>query len=193
VDISNQVSPFNIQECAYLIKSSYKSFPEGTVHIIGVDSEHSPENQHLALLIDGHYFITANNGVVGLITSEFRPEKVVEINLKNLKKSTFPELDVFVPIACHIARGGTLDVIGRPFEGLKEIKSFNPRITDNKNTLVGSVMYIDNYGNVVTNIHKSEFDKIALGRAYELRVRNKKITTIHQNYNDIINFSLEKK
>jgi|SRR5690606_25666087 len=48
VDISHSISPFNIQECAYILKNSYKTFPEGTIHIVGVDSDPTPENQHIA-------------------------------------------------------------------------------------------------------------------------------------------------
>ena len=47
VDISHSISPFNIQECAYILKNAYRSFPAGTVHIVGVDSEQSEENQHI--------------------------------------------------------------------------------------------------------------------------------------------------
>ncbi len=77
VDISHSIAPFNIQECAYLLKNSYKSFPEGTIHIVGVDSELTPENEHIVVFVDGHYFISANNGVICLITSEIRPNKMV--------------------------------------------------------------------------------------------------------------------
>ena len=73
VDISHSISPFNIQECAYILKNSYKTFPEGTIHIVGIDSDLTPENQHIAVLLDNHYFIAANNGVIGLITSEIVP------------------------------------------------------------------------------------------------------------------------
>jgi S-adenosylmethionine hydrolase len=106
VDISHAISPFNIQECAYILKNSYKAFPDGTIHIVGVDSEPTTENQHIAVLVDGHYFIGANNGVVSLITAEINPEKVVEINIPNPLHGSFPVLDVFVKVACHIALGG---------------------------------------------------------------------------------------
>lgn len=192
VDISHSISPFNIHECAYILKNSYKSFPEGTIHIVGVDSEPSIENQHIAVLVDGHYFITANNGVVGLITDEITPEQIVEINIPNPQYGSFPVLDVFVQVACHISRGGTLEVVGKPFTKLKDIKEFAPRITDNANSIVGSVMYIDNYGNVVTNIQKSLFEAYRNGRKFELQARNRKITEIHHKYSDIINFDLEK-
>lgn len=192
VDISHAIGPFNIHECAYILKNSYKAFPEGTIHIVGVDSEPTKENQHIAVLVDGHYFIGANNGVVSLITSEINPEKVVEINIPNPIHGSFPVLDVFVQVACHIARGGTLDIVGKQFSQLKELKEFSPRITDKGNTLVGNVIYIDNYGNVITNIQKSLFEAYRKGRKFAIHARNKKITEIHHKYSDIINFDLEK-
>ncbi|MCM4170625.1 hypothetical protein DHD32_03985 [Arenibacter sp. TNZ] len=192
VDISHSIAPFNIQECAYILKNSYKNFPEGSIHIVGVDSELSPENQHIAVLVDNHYFIMANNGVIGLIISEIVPEKVVEIQLPNTLDSSFPEMDVFVKAASHIARGGKLEVIGRPFKDLKDLREFNPRISDNQNTISGSVIYIDNYGNVVTNIQQNIFKTIGKGRTFELQARNKKIREIHNKYGDIIDYKLEK-
>ena len=192
VDISHSIAPFNIQECAYILKNSYKNFPDGSIHIVGVDSELTPENQHIAVLVDNHYFIMANNGVIGLIISEIVPEKVVEIQLPNSIDSSFPEMDVFVKAASHIARGGKLEVIGRPFKDLKDLREFNPRISDDGKTISGSVIYIDNYGNVVTNIQQSIFKTIGKGRPFELHARNKKIKEIHKKYSDIINYSLDK-
>lgn len=192
VDISHDVSPFNIHECAYILKNSYKNFPQGTIHIVGVDAESTPENQHIALLIDGHYFITSNNGIIGLITSEKKPEKVVEINIPNPDHGSFPVLDVFIKVACHIARGGTLEVVGRPCEALKELREFTPSVTDDGNKIIGSIIYVDNYGNVVTNIHKNFFEAYRKGRDYELAARSTKIRRIHNKYSDIINFELDR-
>ena len=192
VDISHNISPFNIQECAYILENSYKSFPEGTIHIVGVDAEPTPENQHIAVLVDGHYFITANNGVIGLITSEIQPEKVVEIKIPNPDHGSFPVMDVFVKVACHIARGGTLEVVGKHFDDLRDLRGFSPSVTDNGNKISGSVIYIDNYGNVVTNIHKNFFEAYRKGRSFELSARTTKIKQIHHTYSDIINFDLEK-
>lgn len=192
VDISNEISPFNIPECAYILKNSYKSFPEGTIHIVGVDSEPTPENQHIAILVDGHYFISANNGVISLITSEIKPDKVVEIKIPNPEYGSFPVLDVFVKVACHIARGGTLEVVGKIFKDLKDIREFAPRILENGSGIVGSVIYIDNFGNVITNIQRHTFEAYRKGRDFILNARNKKITQIHNKYSDIINFDIEK-
>ena len=192
VDITHTVSPFNIQECAYILKNSYKAFPEGTVHIVGVDSEPTIENQHIAVLVDNHYFISANNGVISLITSEIEPEKVVEINIPNPVVGSFPVLDIFVKVACHIVRGGKLEVVGKSFDDLKELKEFAPRITNEGKTIVGSVIYIDNYGNVITNIQKNLFEAYRNGRKFEISARNRKINQIHNRYSDIINFDLGK-
>jgi S-adenosylmethionine hydrolase len=192
VDISHSISPFNIQECAYILKNSYKSFPEGTIHIVGVDAEPTPENQHIAVLVDHHYFISANNGVISLIISTFKPEKVVEINIPNPVHGSFPVMDVFVQVACHLARGGSLDVVGKPFNGLRELKEFAARVTEDGKAIMGSVIYIDNYGNVITNIERGLFESCRKGRNFELNARNKRLTQIHNKYSDIINFDLEK-
>ncbi|NNK76324.1 MAG: SAM-dependent chlorinase/fluorinase, partial [Maribacter sp.] len=192
VDISHNISPFNIQECAYILKNSYKSFPQGTIHIVGVDSEVTPENQHLVVLVDGHYFITANNGVIGLIISEIKPEKVIEINLPNAINGSFPVMDVFVKVACHIVRGGTLEVVGKSFDDLKDLRDFSPRITDDGKKIVGSVLYIDNYGNVVTNIQKSLFEAYRKGRSFELHARTSLITKIFDHYSDIVDYDLDR-
>ena len=192
VDISHDVAPFNIQECAYILKNSYNSFPKGSIHVVGVDSEATQENQHIVVFVNGHYFVSANTGVIGLITSEIKPDKIVEIKIPDPLHGSFPVLSVFVQVACHIARGGTLEVVGKPFKELKDLREFMPRIVDDGNKLIGSVIYIDNYGNVVTNIQKHLFEAYRKGRDFELSVRNHKINKIHKAYNDIIDFSVEK-
>lgn len=192
VDISHSISPFNIQECAYILKNSYKTFPKGTIHIVGIDSEKTPENQHIAVFVDGHYFIVANNGVLGLIISEVQPDKIVEINLPDTGQTPFAVMDVFVKVACHISRGGTLEVVGKSFDQLRDLKEFAPIVSDNFKTITGHVIYIDNYGNVVSNIQKSLFEAYRNGRKFELMARNKKLTEIHKKFSEIINFDLDK-
>ncbi|WP_222983962.1 SAM hydrolase/SAM-dependent halogenase family protein [Flagellimonas meishanensis] len=192
VDISHAIGPFNIQECAYILKNAYRSFPAGTVHIVGVDSEISPENEHIVVLVDGHHFVSANNGVISLITSEVKPEKVFEIQIPNVDSGSFPVLDIFTQVACHISRGGKLEVIGKPFQALKELKDFEPRILNEGRTISGNVIYIDNYGNVVTNIQRSLFEAYRSGRNFEMVARTTKLNTIHKSYNGIVNYDLDR-
>lgn len=188
VDISHSVSPFNIPEAAYIIKNAYSSFPKGTIHIIGIDSEMNVENKHIAIKLDDHYFICANNGIMSMICTEIVPEKIVEINIHDRIETSFPALDVFVKVACHIARGGTLEVIGKIIEAIKPLKNIIPFVNEEQNQIVGSVIYIDNYGNVISNIKKSFFETIQKGRAFEISARNYKFKKIYSKYSDIVNF-----
>jgi len=191
VDVSHGVAPFHISEAAYIIQSAYNSFPKGTIHIIGIDSELHPENKHIALKLDDHYFICANNGIMSMICSEIQPEKIVEINIHDRIETSFPVLDVFVKVACHIARGGTLEVIGKTINHIKPIKNLHPFVNDEKTQIIGSVLYIDNFGNVVTNIKKKFFEDTRKTRNFEISARNYKFDKILTKYSDIVNFDLE--
>ncbi len=190
VDISHSISPFNTSEAAYIIQNAYRSFPKGTIHVIGIDSELNPENKHIALKLDDHYFICANNGIMSMICSEIAPEKIVEINIHDKIQTSFPVLDVFVKVACHIARGGTLEVIGKTITQIKPIKNIVPYVNEDKSQIIGSVLYIDNYGNVVTNIKKAFFETIQKGRSFEISARSYKFKTIYKKYSDFVNFEI---
>lgn len=189
VDISHNISPFHIYEAAYVIQNAYKSFPEGTIHIIGVDSELNPENIHIGVYLDKHYFICADNGIMSLLISEMNPEKMVEINIHDRFTTNFPVLDVFVKVAAHLARGGSLDVVGRSISEIKELKGLQPVVTKGNTQIIGNVLYVDNYGNVITNIKKKFFDSIAKGRKFRIAARNTYIDKIYTRYSDVINFS----
>jgi S-adenosylmethionine hydrolase len=190
VDVSHSVSPFNIPEAAYIIQNAYSSFPKGTIHIIGIDSEFNPENKHIAVKLDDHYFVCANNGIMSMICAEILPEKIVEINIHEKIETSFPFLDVFVKVACHIARGGTLEVIGKLIDSIKPIKNIIPFVNAEKNQIIGNVIYIDNYGNVVTNIKRDFFENVQKSRSFEVYARNYKFKTIYNKYSDIVNFDI---
>ncbi|WP_435578696.1 SAM hydrolase/SAM-dependent halogenase family protein [Gilvibacter sp.] len=190
VDISHSISPFHISEAAYIIQNAYKSFPAGTIHIIGIDSELNPENKHIAVYLDGHYFVCADNGIISMITQEFRPEKMVEINIHDRLKSNFPVLDVFVEVACHIARGGTLDVIGKDIQQIKQLKGITPVINADATQIIGNVIYIDNYGNVITNINRTLFENTRKGRGFNISARTVRFNKVFERYSDAINFDV---
>ena len=190
VDISHNISPFSILEAAYVIQNAYKSFPNGSIHIIGVDSEISEENKHIVVQLNDHYFICANNGIMSMICSEINPQKIVEINIHDKIVSSFPVLDVFVKVAAHIARGGTLEVIGKLVTNIKPIKNISPLIKYEGKQLIGNVIYIDHYGNVITNIKKRLFESVQKGRRFEISARNHKFKHIYNNYSDIVDFNI---
>jgi len=192
VDISHSIDPFNITEAAYIIQNAFNTFPKGSIHIVGIDSELNPENKHIAVKLDGHFFVCANNGIMSLIASEIVPEKIVEINIHDRIETNFPVLDVFVKVACHIARGGTLEVIGKTIHEIKHLTDIKPVINTDESQIIGNVIYIDNYGNVVTNITRKIFKEVGKGRNFEISARNYKFKKIHERYSDSINFTVER-
>ena len=192
VDISHNISPFNIVEAAYIIENSYKNFPEGSIHIIGVDSEKTIEQSHLVIILDNHYFICANNGIMSLIASKINPEKIIEINIHNNIISTFSVVDVFVKIAAHIYRGGSIDLVGNQIHVLKELYNLNPIINEKSNEITGNVIYVDNYDNVVTNISKKIFAEFGKSRPFEINARNYIFKEIVESYGKAIRFDIKK-
>jgi len=191
VDITHQISPFNITETAYILKNSYKSFPDKSIHIIGVDSELSPDNKHIALLLDNHYFICPDNGLISMIASEVNPSQIVEINIHDRIESSFPVLDVFVQVACHITRGGSLGVIGKEIKSYKKIVEIQPKINQEQTKIMGGVIYIDNYGNVISNISKKLFTEIGKGRNFTITAGGHTFTTVQKKYNDLVNYTID--
>ncbi|PID70212.1 MAG: hypothetical protein CSA39_02035 [Flavobacteriales bacterium] len=188
VDISHNISPFNITETAYVLKNAYKYFPKGAIHIVDVDSELSPENEHIAVLLDGHYFVCTDNGVVSMISATIKPEKMVRISIHH----TLTSHSAFVKVACHIARGGKLEVVGNKTDTLKQLNEVYPHINPEGNQIVGTIIYIDNYGNVITNITKSVFNNVGKGRDFQINFRNQSIDKIFEKYNQVVNFDLPK-
>jgi S-adenosylmethionine hydrolase len=191
VDITHQITPFNITETAYILRNSYKSFPNGTIHIIGVDSELSEDNKHIALELDDHFFICPDNGIISMIASEINPKKIVEINIHDRVESSFPVLDVFVKVACHISRGGNLTVIGKEIKEYKKIVEIQPKVDQSQNKIIGGVIYIDNYGNIISNINKKMFTEIGKGRDFKVTVSRYSFTKIFNKYNEVEDRSSE--
>lgn len=186
VDISNDVEPFDIGEGAFILKNSYKDFPDGTIHIVGVDDIITPNKKPIAALIDEHYFIASDNGILSLISAEITPQEIIEINIPHLEvDSPFPTRDVFVPIACHLARGGKLSVVGNRMKNFNELFGLKPVVKDDK-MIIGTVIYIDNYGNAITNITQKFFDSIGKMRDVNVRYRNHEFSTIYKNYRDFV-------
>ena len=192
VDVSHNISPFNLTEAAYIIKSAYRHFPKGSIHIIGIESDLTPENAHIAMKFDDNYFIGADNGIFSMIIGDFKADSMVEINIHKNYNYTITANDVFVKIATHISREGKLEVIGKKIDSIKEIKDIKPVVSNENNQIIGSVIYIDNYGNVVTNITEKIFNKIAKSRPFTIYARNVKFDRIYNTYSDAIDYSISK-
>ena len=190
IDISHNIDPFNTVEASYIIGVAYSSFPKGTVHIIGVDAELNKENRYIALQWNDHFFICADNGILSMLTQKIVPQKMVAINIHDRLPIEATDLDVFVTVACHLAKGGLLNVIGKEINTIKQVTELQPSVAADKSAIKGHVIYIDHFGNVVTNITKKLFLEIAKGRPYEIILKervnqNKNIKNIWPKYSDI--------
>lgn len=191
VDITHKISPFNIHETAYILGNAYKSFPLGSIHIIGVDAELNPLNTHIAVKYEGHFFIAANNGVLTLLCKKKQPEKMVEIAKYSHENEAIPAINAFIKVAAHIANAGNLDTIGKNLDALKPVTDIDSIVSNDQNQIKGVVAYIDNYGNVVTNITQTLFKTVGKGRTFEIRARNHLFTQVFLKYSDVVNFNNE--
>lgn len=185
IDISHDIDPFNTVEASYIINAAYSSFPKGTVHFIGVDIELNKENKHIVMQWNDHYFIAADNGILSMLSQKIVPQKIVNINIHDRLHEDATDLDVFVKVSCHIAKGGLLNVIGKEIKTIKQVTDLQATVLNDGDTLKGYVIYIDHFGNVVTNISKKQFLEVAKGRPYEIVLKTKNIKTILPNYSAI--------
>ena len=187
VDISHDITPFHLNECAYILKNAYNNFPKNTIHIIAIDTEIEKHKQHIVVYVDGHYFITADSGLISLIFPNIQPEKIVSINISaDYNNYLFPARDIFAKVACHIIRGGTLNVIGKEIDSIKSFRPIVPASINQGKSLAGEVIFIDRFGNIITNINELIFNQNKREQSFTIHLpRGYKITSIKSTYNDV--------
>ncbi len=184
VDITNSVAAYNIQQAAFVLKNSFCYFPDATVHLIGIDTVYNDDTRYLALKYKKHYFVGSDNGIFSLMF-DADPDEIVEINImQDLKFLHFPLADIFVKAACHLANGGKLTEIGIPVGHIEKKMNLQPVIE--KSLIKGSVIYIDSFQNVITNITKEFFNTVQQGRRFTLSFkRNETIDHLSWHYNEV--------
>ena len=183
IDISHQIEKHNIQGAAFLLKETYARFPKKTVHVIGLLSEMKINGGYVAVEHDGHFFVSANNGIFSLLFDE-PPSKVIEISTESNLNLSFPVRDIFATIACKLASGESIDSLGQPKSELLQMLPF--RATTMGSNLRGAIVYIDSYDNVVTNIDRSLFDQVGKGAPFVIELaRGNEISSISREYSDV--------
>ena len=184
IDITHEIDAFNISRAAFILKNCFHYFPEGTVHLIGIDTVYSERNKYLAVKYRGYYFVGSDNGIFSLIFDE-APQEIVEINImQDLKFLHFPLADIFVKAACHLAQGKPLKQIGIKAEDIEQRMNLHPVIE--KNQIKGSVIFVDSFENVVTNVTKEMFTQVQNGRNFTLYFkRNESISQLSWHYNEV--------
>ena len=185
VDISHNINTFDIAQAAYILRNTYFHFPEETIHIICVENRPF-RNRYIAIKVCGHYFLSADTGIFGLIFDADVAFKSYEIDIpdKDLYP-TFPELSVLAPAACHLANKGQISELG------PQIGDTNRQVplmaVYEEDIINGRIIYIDSYGNAITNITKELFRKIRKDRSFRITVKNRHnvVTSISKSYYDV--------
>lgn len=164
IDITHQIEPQDLIQAAYLLKSIYRFFPQQSVHVTVVDPGVGSQRAILALEHRNHLFLAPDNGVLTLLLDEGLTGPVVRVDndryfLKPVS-STFHGRDIFAPVAAHLSMGIGIDRLGAQM-GIKDLVRLNiprPWISAD-NELVGTIVSIDRFGNLITSIEKAMLEK----------------------------------
>jgi S-adenosylmethionine hydrolase len=187
------VNPFDVAEAALHIANCYSDFPEGTVHVIGVDSEplinfgESDGAFPSILVFEGHYFISNDNGFFGSFLQDKQAEAFYRIDdvLSKQELFKFPTKNMLIPVACRILKGEKIETFASPEKAFK--KAFMPNALIDTNLIKGTIIHIDNYGNLITNIHVSLFERFGKDIPFIIYYRNKDyhIDELSPTYNSV--------
>ena len=181
VDISHQVEACDVAHGAFLLKSVFRDFPKGTVHLVGVDAVGNPGDAYIALQLEDHYFVGVDNGLFGLISTKPH-QQLATLNTINTVESTFPEKDILAPASAKLASGVAITSLGKPRTTFK--KRIDRHVKATRKQISGHVVRVDHYGNLVTNIPKNDFDVLSKGKNFTIQVGGEKFRRIHSNYNN---------
>lgn len=184
VDISHQIQPFNLSQAAFVLRNSCFHFPPGTVHLIGVQALPEPGKGFLIVRAGGHFFLSADNGIFGLLLHE-EPEQVVMIPVNDPPdKSPLEQVLELTGYACKLMKGSDPAILGEVVESFE--KRTPMRATIDESVINGSVIYIDSYRNAITNISEELFRRVSRERPYEILVQSNyfKIKTVSKTYSD---------
>lgn len=162
VDIALDITPYDLRKAAFVVRFGCMDFPEGTIHIIDVDSHETKDRPYVVVKCQNQYYICADNGMAGPIFSGKEIE-VTQITLyQDSNFYTFPAYNLFCFVAAKLAEGAPMDEIGVPLAGLKPYPLSSHIATSNK--VQTYISYIDSYGNAYLNILYDDFAPLVQGR-----------------------------
>lgn len=182
VDLSHDISPFDIVQGAFVLRNTWPEFPEGTIHLLGVHCVYSLGFRFVAARYKGHFFLAPDNGLLTLLFDDLDPA-----DLRTLPTNVsehFAVKKVFAEAVAHIASGAPFEDLGEFPAPLLQRISIQPVITPGR--IRGTVIHIDNFDNVIVNIRRELFEKEAGDRSFSLYFkRNDPITKMSDNYCDV--------
>lgn len=184
VDISHNVAQHDEAEAAFTLRNAYRHFPQGSIHIIGVNSE---ADALLLMEADSHYFIGASNSCLSLLFVQ--PSCLVSVTSEK-KMAGFGMLGVAPSLVQQLLQGAQAKDLGTPTE-LAASAAIEPVInrkpTGEALSIVGRIQHIDTYGNAITNISQVLYDEHSAGRACTVLLNSSryKVPQIYSSYADV--------
>lgn len=182
VDITHGIPSGDIQAGAFALASAYRFFPSGTLHVAVVDPGVGSDRPALAVETADFIFIGPDNGLLSIAVDQ---QKILQIRRLGNRdwmlpkvSQTFHGRDVFAPMAAHLAAGGRFSSVGRRVKSLHHLSL--PKPFRGEQEVDGTVIYVDRYGNAITNISNDGF--LNQEKAADVFVRKKRITRVHDCY-----------
>jgi S-adenosyl-L-methionine hydrolase (adenosine-forming) len=171
IDLTHQVPPGDLRAGAFALAAAYRFFPRGSVHLAVVDPGVGSARQAVAVRTAQFVFVGPDNG---LLSWALEGEKVKAIRALDNPEYFLPEIsqtfhgrDIFAPVAAYLSRGGSIQRLGPAREGYLRLDVAPLRRT--RRGLEGEVIYIDHFGNAITNIRRDAL-RISAGTQIEARI-----------------------
>jgi hypothetical protein len=186
VDVSNHIPPFDMAKAAFVLRNVWREFPENTIHLVGINCDWSRETPYIFLKKDGQYFIGTDNGFFSLLFEEDREvEWVRTVALSGDEDLSFPTKSIFVKVAALLAKKEDLNTFSKAADGFKIRPALAP-VLEHDN-LRGMAIYVDSYGNVITNITKDLFDRVVGDKPFNIVLRrgDSDLSRISRTYSEV--------
>src|SRR5438270_3960130 len=187
VDISHEVPPHDVLAGALELAACYKYFPQGTIFLVVVDPGVGSARRGIAAEIGDFKFVAPDNGVLTPVLDEHPAKKSVELTERRYARPTvsrtFEGRDRFAPAAAWLAKGVELSALGRPAGSIHRLDLPHPIVTPD--ALAGEVLRVDRFGNLITNIDRKAFEKLAQDGSVDIRVGPHQVSRIVSTYADV--------
>lgn len=181
IDITHQLQPFNLISAAFTLKHFYNYFPAGTIHLAVVDPGVGSKRKPILIQTEKYCFIGPDNGIFSWINEPF--QKIIQLtNSKfflNPVRLTFQARDIFAPVAAYLSLGVKIDEFGKSISKITELKI--PSVQFMKNKLIGEIIQVDNFGNLITNIQPEKLKK----DFKTLKMKGIKIFKVNNTFNSV--------
>lgn len=178
VDITHEVPPYDVEAGAFTLRAAFETFPEGTVHVAVVDPGVGSARRAIAVEGHGHTFVGPDNGIFGHVYERIGPFRVFQLTNRNFFRRevspTFHGRDIFAPVAGALSRGVRAEELGpEVFDFVRLPSAGVEKRADG--TLVGAVIHVDRFGNLVTNITAEDLSAESVARGARLRIGGREV------------------